>query len=133
MLPTLHMRLLGDFSLVYGDDLVPGVHTHRLHSLLAYLVLHGDAPQLREHLAFLFWPGSSEPQARNNLRQVLHQLRQLLPDAAHFLHADATTLRWRPEAPFQLDVAESGNSGVPSGLTPLQPDSSQVRVPAGYR
>jgi DNA-binding SARP family transcriptional activator len=106
MLPTLHMRLLGDFSLVYGDNLVPGVHSHRLHSLLAYLVLHGDAPQLREHLAFLFWPDSSEAQARNNLRQVLHQLRQLLPDAAHFLHADATTLHWHPDAPFQLDVAE---------------------------
>lgn len=106
MPPTLHMRLLGDFSLVYGDEPVAGVNTALLHSLLAYLALHCDVPQLRQHLAFLFWPDASEPQARNNLRQVLHRLRHILPDAAHFLHADATTLRWHPDVPFQLDVVE---------------------------
>jgi DNA-binding SARP family transcriptional activator/predicted ATPase len=106
MSPTLHMRLLGDFSLVYGDELVPGVNSGRLHSLLAYLVLHNDAPQLRQHLAFLFWPDSSEAQARNNLRQALHQLRHSLPEAAHFLHTDTTTVRWHPDLPFQLDIAD---------------------------
>jgi DNA-binding SARP family transcriptional activator/predicted ATPase len=106
MSPTLHIRLLGDFSLVYADEPVAGINTPRLHSLLAYLVLHGNAPQLRQHLAFLFWPDTSEVQARNNLRQTLHQLRHALPDADRFLHADARTLGWRPDAAFQLDVAE---------------------------
>jgi DNA-binding SARP family transcriptional activator len=106
MPPTLHIRLLGDFSLVYDHQPVIGINTPRLHSLLAYLVLHRDAPQLRQHLAFLFWPDTSESQARANLRQLLHQLRHALPDVDQYLNADASTVGWRPDAPFQLDVAE---------------------------
>jgi DNA-binding SARP family transcriptional activator len=104
MSPTLHIGLLGDFSLVYGEEPVTSVNTPRLHSLLAYLVLHRGAPQLRQHLAFLFWPDASEAQARTNLRQMLHQLRHTLPDADRFLQADASTVGWRSDAPFELDV-----------------------------
>jgi DNA-binding SARP family transcriptional activator len=98
--------LLGDFSLVYGDEPITSVNTPRLHSLLAYLTLHRDAPQLRQHLAFLFWPDTGEAQARTNLRQILHQLRHALPDADRFLQVDASSVSWRTDAPFQLDVAE---------------------------
>ncbi|NTU80910.1 MAG: AAA family ATPase [Chloroflexales bacterium] len=105
MMPILHLRLLGDFSLAYGEEPVVSIATARLRSLLAYLVLHREAPQLRQHLAFLFWPDSPESQARTNLRQLLHELRQALPDADRYLVADTSTVRWRTEAPFQLDVA----------------------------
>jgi len=106
MIPTLHIRLLGDFSLLYGGQQVVGLNTTRLRSLLAYLVLHRDVPQQRQHLAFLFWPDATEAQARNNLRQLLHQLRQALPAVEHFLSADTHTLHWHPVTPFHLDVAE---------------------------
>lgn len=106
MPPTLRIRLLGNCSLTYDGEPLAGINTPRLQSLLAFLVLHGDAPQLRQHLAFLFWPDSSEAQARNNLRQTLHALRLALPNADAFLYADANTLRWRPDAPFQVDVAD---------------------------
>jgi predicted ATPase len=106
MPPTLYICLLGDFSLVYGDDPVTGINTPRLHSLLAYLILHRDTPQLRQHLAFLFWPDTSEAQARTNLRQLLHQLRHALPDADRYLYADASTICWRPDAVFHIDIAE---------------------------
>ena len=102
--PTLHIRLLGGLSLVHGDQAVTAVHSPRLHSLLGYLLLHRDAPQLRQHLAFTFWPDSSEAQARNNLRQILHELRHALPDADRFLLADARTAGWRADASFELDV-----------------------------
>src|SRR5437016_14652392 len=105
-MPTLHLRLLGDFRLVYDDRQVTSLNTMRLQSLLAYLVLHRDAPQHRHHLAFLFWPDATEAQARNNLRQLLHQLRQTLPTAQHFLHIDSNTLHWHLEAPLHFDVAE---------------------------
>src|SRR6266581_80301 len=104
-MPTLHLRLLGDFSLLYSDQQVTSLNTTRLRSLLAYLVLHRDVPQQRQHLAFLFWPDATEAQARNNLRQLLHQLRQALPDALHFLSADTHQLHWHPVTPFHLDVA----------------------------
>jgi DNA-binding SARP family transcriptional activator len=105
MVPTLHLRLLGDFSLIYNNRQVTSLNTTRLQSLLAYLVLHRDVPQHRQHLAFLFWPDATEAQARNNLRQLLHQLRQALPAVEHFLSADKHMLHWHSVTPFHLDVA----------------------------
>ena len=60
-------------------------------------------------MAFLLWPDSSEAQARTNLRNLLHALRQALPDPDRFLSADTQTLQWRPEAPFTLDVIDFEN------------------------
>lgn len=54
MASTLHIRLLGEFSLHYDDQQVTSLNTTRLRSLLAYLVLHRDVPQQSQHLAFLF-------------------------------------------------------------------------------
>lgn len=105
-MPTLHIRLLGDFSLIYADQQVTSLNTTRLQSLLAYLVLHHDVPQQRQHLAFLFWPDTTEAQARNNLRQLLHQLRQAFPPVEHFLSTDTHMLHWHSITPFHLDVAE---------------------------
>ena len=104
--PSLRIRLLGDFSLTYRNEAVTGINTPRLHSLFAYLLFHRDAPQLRQHVAFVFWPETSEAQARNNLRQVLHQLRYALPDSDRFLHVDSRTVGWRSDAMFSLDVDE---------------------------
>jgi predicted ATPase/DNA-binding SARP family transcriptional activator len=106
MEPTLHIRLLGDFSLIYADRQVTSLNTMRLQSFLAYLVLHHDVPQQRQHLAFLFWPDTAEAQARNNLRQLLHQMRQAFPAVEHFLSTDTHTLHWHSIMPFYLDVAE---------------------------
>src|SRR5436190_9643781 len=106
MMPTLHIRLLGDFSLIYNDRQVTSLNTTRLQSLFAYLVLHRDVPQQRQHLAFLFWPDTIEAQARNNLRQQLHQLRQAFPAVEQFLSADTHMVHWHPVTPFHLDVAE---------------------------
>ncbi len=102
----LYVQLLGDFRLMYGDMPVAGINQTRLQSLLAYLVLHRGAPQARHHLAFLFWPDSTEAQARTNLRKALLRLRRALPDADRFWLVGGTTLQWRPDAPFWLDVAD---------------------------
>ncbi|HLJ82166.1 MAG TPA: BTAD domain-containing putative transcriptional regulator [Ktedonobacterales bacterium] len=105
MPPLLQIRLLGDFGLTYRDEPIDGIHAPRMQSVLAYLVLHSDRPQSRQHLAYMFWPDSTDAQARNNLRQTLHALRLALPDADAFLVADSNTLRWCPDAPYSLDVA----------------------------
>jgi DNA-binding SARP family transcriptional activator len=106
MMSTLHLRLLGDFILIFAGQQVISLNTMRLQSLLTYLVLHRDAPQQRQHLAFRFWPDTTEAQARNNLRQLLHQLRQAFPEVEHYLSADTHMLQWHTGSPFQLDVAE---------------------------
>ena len=110
MSTILHFRLLGGFDLTYGDEPVATINTPRLQSLLAYLVLHCDAPQPRQQLAFLLWPDSSEAQARTNLRKLIYQLRQALPRADAYLCATVNTLQWRVDAPFTLDVADFENA-----------------------
>ncbi len=106
MLATLQIKLLGDFRLIYGEKPLTEVNAERSQSLLAYLVLHRSAPQPRQRIAFLFWPDSTDAQARTNLRRELHHLRHVLPDADQFIDVDTKTLQWRADAPFTLDVAE---------------------------
>jgi DNA-binding SARP family transcriptional activator/predicted ATPase len=105
-MPELHLQLLGDFRLDYDGGPFTGVNSPRLQSLLAYLVLHAQAPQSRQHLAFLLWPESTEAQARTNLRQLLYNLRRTLPEPDIFLQIETQTLQWHPQAPFTLDVAQ---------------------------
>jgi len=103
--PTLRIRLLGQFDLHSGDTPLPPLESARAESLLAYLLLHREVPQPRQRLAFLLWPDSTEPQARTNLRHVLHNLRRALPDLDRFVEVTQRTLQWRADAPFWLDVA----------------------------
>jgi DNA-binding SARP family transcriptional activator len=100
----LRVRLLGGFELRLGEATLP-LDSRRAEALLAYLLLHRDSPQGRQHLAFLLWPDSSEPQARTNLRHLLHTLRHAVPQLDACLEVTATTIRWRPEAAPWLDVA----------------------------
>src|SRR5712691_11229851 len=107
VIPPLRLSLLGDFLLVSGETPVTTVTVPRLQSLLAYLVLHRNAPQDRSHLAFLLWPDSTEAQAHTNLRKLLHQLRQVLPDVDKYLQVDRHTLHWPEcgdETSWRLDV-----------------------------
>ncbi|MDE3091465.1 MAG: hypothetical protein KGJ80_19020, partial [Chloroflexota bacterium] len=106
LMRLLRIQLLGDFLLTRGGTPITRVNSPRLQSLLAYIVLHHDAPQSRQHLAFLFWPDCTEAHARNNLRQLLFELRHALPDADCFLDVESATVRWCADAPFTLDVAE---------------------------
>lgn len=104
-MPTLQIQLLGDFSLCYGDMPLRSVNSPRLQSLLTFLLLHRNAPQSRQQIAFQFWADTTEAQARANLRFFLHRLRRELPDADHFLETNDSTILWRADAPFTLDVA----------------------------
>jgi DNA-binding SARP family transcriptional activator len=103
--PHLRIRLLGELDLRHDGVPVPPLGSARAESLLAFLVLHREAAQPRQRLAFLLWPDSSEPQARTNLRHLLHVLRRALPDADRFLEVTPRSLRWRDGAPSWVDVA----------------------------
>jgi DNA-binding SARP family transcriptional activator len=103
--PLLRIRLLGELTIEVGGAPISPLESARAESLLAYLVLHRDAVQSRQKLAFLLWPDSTERQARTNLRHVLHNLRRALPVADEYLEVTARTLRWRPGASLWLDVA----------------------------
>ncbi|HEV2784759.1 MAG TPA: BTAD domain-containing putative transcriptional regulator [Solirubrobacteraceae bacterium] len=102
----LDVRLLGHVSLSLEGRPLPPLSSARAESLLAYVLLHRDAPQPRGRVAFVLWPESPEAQARTNLRHLLHKLRYSLPDADRYLDLGQRALQWRTDAPFRLDVAE---------------------------
>jgi DNA-binding SARP family transcriptional activator len=102
---VLHIALMGQFQLHWGDTPVHHLNTPSHQALFAYLVLHADQLHTRQHLAFTFWPDSSEGQARTNLRKAFHQLRQTVPALDTFLEVDRHTVTWRQSAPYTLDVA----------------------------
>jgi DNA-binding SARP family transcriptional activator len=107
VVPSLHISLLGDFSLMVNERSVSNLDDlPRLQSLLAYLVLHRTAPQSRSSLAYLFWPESSDGQAHTNLRNLLYKLRVTLPEVDTFLCVERNTIRWRPGAFLSLDVLD---------------------------
>ncbi|TDF61233.1 AAA family ATPase [Cupriavidus sp. L7L] len=100
------VHLFGEFQLDGADAPRFSANAPRLQSLLACLVLHRDAPLTRQQLALLFWPDSSQTQARNALRQLLFQLRKAWPEADQFIHADAQSVRWLPDSALDVDVAQ---------------------------
>jgi DNA-binding SARP family transcriptional activator len=102
----LKIDLLGDFRILEDGRPLTTLSAARVQSLLAYLLVNRHAPQPRHHLAFLFWPDSTEKQALTNLRNLIHLLRQALPNADRYLSTTQTAVQWRTDAPYTLDVAE---------------------------
>lgn len=104
MSTSLEVRLLGEFAVVRNGVPLERLNTPRLQALMAYLLLHRDTQLLRRQLAFAFWPDSSEAQAQNNLRQLLHALRGAWPDAESYITIESRTLHWRRGVSLQFDV-----------------------------
>ena len=105
MTPT-RIELLGKLRFTFGQQVLTSINTNRMRSLLAFLVLHSESPQSREHLAFLLWPESGDAQARTNLRQLLHNLRRALPVECSLLISDNHTVRWLADNSCSIDVLE---------------------------
>src|SRR3954452_16129957 len=105
-IPILRIELLGSCQISVGTQPITNLNTSRLQALLSYLLLRSGIAQSRQQLAFLFWPDSSDEQARTNLRTLLHRLRTALPQADKFLTVDQQTVEWQADASFTLDVAD---------------------------
>ena len=107
VMTQLRIQLFGEFLFEYnGKDLLSGRRSTRAALLIGYLVLHRGKRQRRDTLAFLFWPDSTESQARTNLRSLLSSLRKRVPDLAACLYDDETFLCWYVDEHQQIDVAE---------------------------
>src|SRR4029077_303095 len=98
----MRINLFGNLRITFAGRPVTAVNTNRLHSLIAYLILHGDAPQPRERLAFVLWPASGESQARTNLRQLLHHLKRALPPESNVLVTNYLEVQWRKDVPCTI-------------------------------
>jgi DNA-binding SARP family transcriptional activator len=104
--PSLAVCLFDQFYLAVDGVPVTALQPGRQQALLAYLILHRATPVPRRHLAFLFWPDSSEAQAHANLRQTLHFIRRSASAVAASLALDGRTVQWLPQDPWTVDVIE---------------------------
>lgn len=78
---TLQIRMLGEFSLKYGNTTITykGSRSRKIWGLLAYLVCHRDRVISQQKLIDLFWgedADSTNPE--NALRITLYRARELL-------------------------------------------------------
>jgi DNA-binding SARP family transcriptional activator/class 3 adenylate cyclase/tetratricopeptide (TPR) repeat protein len=102
----LEVFLLGEGHVRLGSSEVRALASHRLQSLLAYLVLHSDEAVPRHRLASMFWPDSIEAQARTNLRQALRHIRRAIPDPDRYLQVSNVSVQWRSTADVAVDLIE---------------------------
>src|SRR4051794_14019189 len=79
--PSFTLSVLGRFELT-GPHGVVGLPNKKLAGLLAYLACTSPQPQHREKLSALLWGSHFEAQAKQNLRQALFKLRQVLGQSA---------------------------------------------------
>jgi DNA-binding SARP family transcriptional activator len=100
----LDFCLLGGFQLWVDGVPLDELRSGRARSLLAFLVLEPNVAHSRRALAAMFWPDSTDQQARTNLRNVLHLLRHAAPALDAPLRAGASTLEWRPSGQVRVDV-----------------------------
>ena len=99
----LEVRLLGVVEMILDGRRLRAFNSPRLQRFLALIALRRD-PQHRSRLAFELWPDSTERQARTNLRKLLHDFRQSLPDIAEFVEIDTETVRWILAGPSAVDA-----------------------------
>jgi WD40 repeat protein/class 3 adenylate cyclase len=105
----LQIRLLGQFDIRLDGKRVM-IPSRAGQSLLAYLALTAGTPHRREKLAGIFWPDTTDENARKNLRQELWRIRKAVSaqqsTEGDYLLADEFTLTFNREAGYWLDVSQ---------------------------
>jgi DNA-binding SARP family transcriptional activator/tetratricopeptide (TPR) repeat protein len=99
----LHVSVLGEQTIT--DDRTGSVRTRssRTVALVGLLVAHAGSPQIRQRIAGLFWPDSTDAQALTNLRRELHNLRQVLGDEPSLV-VTSRDLCWRDTETCRVDL-----------------------------
>ncbi|MDY6876581.1 MAG: tetratricopeptide repeat protein [Chloroflexota bacterium] len=103
----LSISLLGPFQVALGGESVTDFATDKARALLAYLTAEADRPHRRDNLAGLIWPDQPQRKARQNLRQALSHLRQVLGDRHQvipFLLISRETVQFNTESDHRLDI-----------------------------
>jgi WD40 repeat protein/class 3 adenylate cyclase len=106
----LQIQLLGQFE-VRADGKRITIASRPAQSLFSFLILTAGTAHRREKLAGMFWPDTSDENARKNLRQELWRIRKAIssvpqPVEMDYLLADEFTLGFNRDAEYWLDVAQ---------------------------
>ena len=91
------LRLLGAFMLRAPSSAQPLRLGRKGQALLSYVAAHGSGGANRTRLVALLWADHGDDEARNALRQCLHQTRRVLGAAADRLHSDSDRIALRDD------------------------------------
>jgi len=106
---TLHVALLGGFSVRVGSRVVPASwRLRKSKTLVKLLALAGDHRAHRDVLAGVLWPALDPAAAANNLHQALHAARRALasdrsPSAHTLCLRDDIVILW-PDGDLIVDA-----------------------------
>jgi DNA-binding SARP family transcriptional activator len=108
-MPHLDITTLGAFQARLDGQSLVAFRTDKVRALLVFLAVEADHSLRREALATMFWAGRPAAAARNNLRQALYRLRQVLGDQGSdsaFLLTTSNGIQFNPDSKYKLDVVE---------------------------
>jgi tetratricopeptide (TPR) repeat protein/TolB-like protein len=100
--------LLGAIEIPVQPGCTPLDSRPKTIALIAWLIAHAnDGPKQRNEITSVFWPEVPDAQARNSLRQHLHQLRKALGKDALVKRGDAVSFSREsiPSDLGELDIA----------------------------
>ena len=108
----LSLSFLGPFQAALDGEPLTGFDSDKVRALLAFLAVESDkrpspVAHRRESLAGMFWPERPEHRARQNLSQILSNLRQLIGDdraSPPFLEVTHQALLFNVNSDHRLDV-----------------------------
>src|ERR1044071_1820429 len=115
----MQIRLMGQLDVRLNSERVL-VPSRSGQLLLAYLALTSGTSHPREEIARMFWPETSDANARKNLRYELWRIRKAISvqqsPPADYLLANESTITFNRAADHWLDVSqfESGGSDLAS-------------------
>ena len=104
----LQIRLLGQFDIRFAGKRIM-IPSRAGQSLLAYIALTAGTAHRREKLAGIFWPDTSDENARKYLRQELWRIRKALAGQSgttEYILADEFTITFNRNADYWLDAAQ---------------------------
>lgn len=125
----LEIRLLGGLEITLAGQLLDAFMSNKAPALLAYLAVT-QRTQPRDHLATLLWSEMADADAKNNLRQVLTNLRKIL-DPYLIVTRDSVSLN--RTAAYFVDVLafeEQLHASSPVAVDPLRADVTPLQQAA---
>jgi DNA-binding SARP family transcriptional activator len=102
----LRVRLFGHVAVELDGRPFKLATPRKTLPILAYLLLHRDAPIARDFLAYVMWPDDEEESARAKLRMNLYELGRILPPELEAVIVSTDSVRLRPDLRLWLDVEE---------------------------
>ena len=112
--PILQVQMLGAFTLRYGDRVISDNddRSHRVWSLLAYMVYNRKRAFSQQELIDLYWSdgaGSTDPS--NALKSIFHRIRTALDKledglGRRLILRKAGRYSWNNEVPVTVDIEQ---------------------------